>query len=192
MFRLVLVGVLCLILAACGSATPTPTPTPTSTPIPTATPTPTPEPTPTATPIPTATPTPMPEPTPTEAPSQPDPLVAAIQAYAEAACFGGQGLPQGGTWGELTVQLGLAVPALGAVTPPEAISDYHQALVATLSAILEVAESKPRDQAINPMELAAPSVIMAATGMGRASAQIDPSIWDIMSAAGCAASLLGG
>ncbi len=198
MFRLVLVGVISLVLAACGSATPTPTPTPTATPaptatpIPTATPTPMPEPTPTATPIPTATPTPMPEPTPTEAASQPDPLVAAIQAYASAACFGGQGLPEGGTWGELTVQLGLAVPALGAVTPPEAISDYHQALLATLSAMLEVAETKPQDQAVNLMELAVPSVIIAATGMGQASAQIEPSIWEVMSAAGCAASLLGG
>ena len=188
MFRLVLVGVLSLILiailTACGSATPTPTPT--ATPIPTATPTPT------ATPVPTATPTPMPEPTPMEAPSQPDALVAAIQAYASAACFGGQGLPEGGTWGELAVQLGLAVPVLSAVTPPEAISDYHQALVATFSAILEVAESKPQDQVVNPMELVAPSIIAAVTSMGQASAQIEPSIWEVMSAAGCAASLLGG
>ena len=200
MFRLVLVGVLSLILiailTACGSATPTPTPTatpiPTATPAPTATPVPTATPAPTATPVPTATPTPMPEPTPMEAPSQPDALVAAIQAYASAACFGGQGLPEGGTWGQLTAQLGLAVPALSAVTPPEAISDYHQALVATFSAILEVAETKPQDQVVNPMELAAPSIIAAATGMGQASAQIEPSIWEVMSAAGCAASLLGG
>ena len=184
MFRLVLVGVLSLVLAACGSATPTPTPT--------LTPTATLIPTPTATPIPTptATPTQMPEPAPTEAPSQSDALVAAVQAYASVACFGGQGLPEGGTWGELTVQLGLAVQGLGAVTPPEAISDYHQALVATFSAMLEVAETKPQDQVVNLMELATPGVIIAATGMGQASAQIEPSIWEVMSAAGCAASLL--
>ena len=132
----------------------------------------------------------MPEPAPTEAPSQSDALVAAVQAYASVACFGGQGLPEGGTWGELTVQLGLAVQGLGAVTPPEAISDYHQALVATFSAMLEVAETKPQDQVVNLMELATPGVIIAATGMGQASAQIEPSIWEVMSAAGCAASLL--
>lgn len=190
MFRLVLVGVLSLVLAACGSATPTPTPTPTPTATPIPTPTATPIPAPTATSTPTATPTPMPEPAPTEAPSQSDALVAAVQAYASVACFGGQGLPEGGTWGELTVQLGLAVQGLGAVTPPEAISDYHQALVATFSAMLEVAETKPQDQVVNLMELATPGVIIAATGMGQASAQIEPSIWEVMSAAGCAASLL--
>ena len=186
MFRLVLVGVISMVIAACGSADPTPTPTstPTATPAPTATPTPMPEPTP--------TPTPMPEPTPAEAPSQPDGLVAAIQAYAAAACFGGQSMPEGATWGQLTAQLGLAVPGLGAITPPEEISGYHQALVASFSAMLEVAEAKPQDQVVNPMELAVPSVIAAATSMGQASAQIEPSIWEVMSAAGCSASLLGG
>ena len=79
------------------------------------------------------------------------------------------------TWEQARVIMEDQVEKLNSFTPPTELTDYHNAIVATLQGALEVVKSKDQGAPVNPFEFLSEPEVMALAWAGVAVGEALPS-----------------